>query len=173
MKPANKALVRTQSTLRFVCAAQLNRYAKEGNNMNNELLKRALKICLGLFIFVLVLGQLVGWAVTEKPWLERLWISAFAGGGFGVIGAGVGLVIGGIGFALGGGAFGLAGWLVFGVLGFGAGALGGSLWTIISDPQNFDFDYFRLTAIVVIAAVTALVGVLAATTLGRNVRDRI
>ena len=141
--------------------------------MKRELLNGAFKLCLGLFIFVLVFGQLVGWAVTEKPWLERLWISAFAGGGFGIIGAGVGLVFGGIGLALGGGAIGLAGWLVFGVLGFGAGALGGSLWTIISDPQNYDFDYFRLTAIVVTAAVTALVGVLAATTLGRNMGGRI
>jgi len=141
--------------------------------MYSEIIRTALKLAFGLFIFVIILGQLVGWAVTEKSWIERLWISLFAGGGFGAIGAGLGLIIGGIGFALGGAAFGVAGWLVFGVLGFGAGALGGSLWTILSDPQYYDFDYFRLTVIVVIAAVFALAGVLAASKLERSVQQRV
>lgn len=141
--------------------------------MNSETIKTVLKLAFGLFIFVIILGQFVGWAVTEKSWIERLWISLFAGGGFGVIGAGLGLIIGGIGFALGGGAFGVAGWLVFGVLGFGAGALGGSLWTILSDPQNYDFDYFRLTVIIVIAAVIALAGVLAASKFGQSLHQRV
>ena len=110
---------------------------------------------------------MIGWAVTEKPWWERLWISLFAGGGFGLLGAGIGLVIGGIGFAMGGGAFGLAGWLVFGVLGFGAGALGGSLWTIIANPQSYDFDWLRLTIVIVVAAVVSLGTVTVASRFGR------
>lgn len=37
--PRNKALVRTQTTLRFVCAAQLMRYAREAAlpPSNNEI----------------------------------------------------------------------------------------------------------------------------------------
>ena len=162
-----------QKFTRQTHAVNAYKLCKQGGVMGSRLLKRAIQASLGLFIFVVVFAQLAGWAVTEKAWLERLWISVFTGGSFGLLGAGLGLIIGGIGFALGGGAFGVAGWLVFGVLGFGAGALGGSLWTILSNPQNYDFDYFRLTLIIVVASVVALVGILTVSKIERTIQTYI
>jgi hypothetical protein len=81
--------------------------------------------------------------------------------------------LGGMGLALGGGAIGLIGWLTFGVLGFGIGAVSGSLWTILQNPQNYDFDYLRLSVIVVAAFTGALVSVLFASKFGRWVRRYI
>lgn len=141
--------------------------------MKNTPLNRALKLAVGMLFFVLVFNQLIGWAVTEKSWFEKLWITVVAGGGFGAVGAGIGLVIGGIGIALGGGAIGLAGWLAFGVFGFGAGALGGSVWTILQNPQHYDFDYIRLSLVVVTAITIALASVVFTTKLGRWIRSYI
>ena len=141
--------------------------------MKNELLKRARNLALGIFVFILVFNQLVGWAVTEKSWIERLLVTIAAGVGFGTIGIGIGLVIGGIGIALGGGAIGLAGWLAFGVLGFGVGAFGGSVWTILQNPQNYNFDYFKLSLVVVVAGTVALASALFSTKLGRWMRSYI
>ena len=141
--------------------------------MKNELILRSLKLTIGFFVFIVIFNQLAGWAITEKSWIEKLWITIIAGGGFGVLGGSIGLVIGGIGLALGGGAIGLAGWLAFGVLGFGVGALGGSVWTIIQNPQNYDFDYFRLSIVVLAAGTTALASVLFSSTLGKWVKSYI
>ena len=121
---------------------------------------RSLKLVLGFFMFMVTFNPLLGWAISEKSWAAKLWITLVSGGGFGAVGAGIGLVIGGIGLALGGGAIGIAGWLAFGVLGFGAGALGGSLWTIIQSPQNYDFDFFRLSLVVIAATTAALASVM-------------
>lgn len=138
-----------------------------------NLLKQSIKLILGVFVFVLIFNQFVGWAVTEKSWIEKLWITFSAGGGFGVIGTVVGLIVGGIGVAIGGGAIGIAGWLAFGVLGFGAGALGGSIWTIMSNPGAYNYDSFKLSVVVVIALSAAAASVLSATKLGRWIRRYI
>jgi hypothetical protein len=137
--------------------------------MNKQLLINSLKLTLGIFVFILIFNQFIGWAITEKSWFERLWITLAAGGGFGVAGAGIGLLIGGIGLALGGGAIGLAGWLAFGVLGFGTGALGGSIYTIILNPSNYDIDTIRLVALVAFSAIAAMTVVLFMSKTGRLV----
>lgn len=138
--------------------------------MKSQPLKRFLNLILGYFVFVLVFNQFVGWAVNEKSWLEKLWITLGSGGVFGAVGAGLGLIVGGIGLALGGGAIGIAGWLTFGVLGFGTGALGGSIWAIIQDPQNYDFDIFRFSLVVIVALAVAVASVLFASKLGKCIK---
>jgi hypothetical protein len=141
--------------------------------MNALYLKRTLKLVLWMFIFMVVLNQLIGWAVTEKTWLEKLMLTLTAGGVFGAVGAGVGLVIGGIGIAVFGTAFGIPGVLACGLLGFGLGGWGGSLYTILQSPQDFTFDYFRLVLVVGAAATAGAVAVLSATAVGRWLRSRI
>ncbi len=134
--------------------------------MNSELSKKLFKLIVGTFVFTVLLNQFIGWAITEKPWHEQLWVTVAAAGGLGSAGAVLGLLIGGMGLVLGGGAIGLAGWLVFGLLGFGVGALGGSLYTILESPQNFDFDIFRLSILLIVSAFSALIVVLYTSKIG-------
>jgi hypothetical protein len=140
---------------------------KEKKNMKNENIKRTFNLAIAFYVFVVVFNQFAGWAITEKSWIERLWITLVAGGGFGVLGAGIGMVLGGVGLALGGGAIGVSGWLAFSVLGFGAGALGGSILTIIQNPQNYDYDYFRLSIVVIFSCTIATASALFASKFGR------
>ena len=141
--------------------------------MKKKFLKILLKLVLGVFVFMATLSQLLGWAISEKLWVEKLWVTAASGGVFGAIGLGVGVVIGGIGLALGGGAIGIAGWLVFGVLGFGAGALGGSLWTIIQSPQDYNIDFFRLSLVLIAATTVTIASLMLTSRCGRWVRRYI
>ena len=117
--------------------------------------KRSMLYILGILVFVILLNQFIGFAITAKPWYERLFItavSAFAGGGVGAV---VGLIIGGIGVALMGTAIGLVGWLALGLAGFGVGALGGSVYTILANPQFYDFNCWKLTLVTVVCLSTA------------------
>ncbi len=116
---------------------------------------RVVQYIMAVLVFVLLLNQLIGFAVAEKSWYERLLItavSAISGGGIGAV---VGLVIGGIGVALMGTAIGLLGWVALGLAGFGIGALGGSLYTIIANPQFYDFNFWKLSLIIVVCLSTA------------------
>jgi hypothetical protein len=114
-----------------------------------------MRYLVAVMVFVLLLNQLIGFAVTEKPWYERLFltiVSAITGGGIGVL---VGLIIGGIGLALMGTAIGLIGWLALGLAGFGLGALGGSIYTILANPKSYDFDFWKLLLVIVVCLTTA------------------
>ena len=136
-------------------------------------LNRSFKLVIGILVFLIIMNHFIGWAVIEKTWFEKLWITIVAGSGFGTIGAIIGLVIGGIGLAICGNAVGIAGWLTFGVLGFGTGAFGGSLYTILTEPQNFSFDKGKLSLLIFCGAVAALIIVLVISKVGRLTRDYI
>lgn len=137
--------------------------------MNPDLWKKLLKLILGILVFTVFLNLSIGWAVTEKPWYEQFWVTIASAGGLGAAGTVLGLVIGGIGLAIGGGAIGLAGWLVFGVLGFSVGALGGSLYTIFADPGKFDFNYFKLVILFIGIGVSVFIAFLYASKVGRMI----
>lgn len=137
--------------------------------MNPDLWKKLLKLTFGFLVFILLLDQFLWWPAEEKPLPEQILVILTSAGGLGAAGAVLGFVIGGIGLALMGGAIGLAGWLVFGVLGFGAGALGGSLYTILNNHQNYDFNIFRLTVLLILIALSAHVAVLYASKIGRKI----
>jgi len=116
--------------------------------------KRVVQYLVAVFVFVILLNQLIGFAVTPKPWYERFFItivSSIAGGG---IGAAIGLSIGGIGVALMGTAVGI-GLVTLTLTGFGIGALGGSVYTILANPRHYDFDFWKLLLIVVVCLTTA------------------
>jgi hypothetical protein len=117
--------------------------------------KRIVQYLVAVFIFVILLNQLIGFAVTAKPWYERLFISAVSAVTGGGIGAVVGFIIGGIGVALMGTAIGLMGWVALGLAGFGIGALGGSVYTILANPQFYDLDFWKLLLIIVVCLTTA------------------
>ena len=117
--------------------------------------ERIVQYLVAVFIFVILLNQLIGFAVTAKPWYERLFITAVTAVTGGGIGAVVGLIIGGIGVALMGTAIGLIGWLALGLAGFGIGALGGSVYTLLANPQYYDFDFWKLLLIIVVCLTTA------------------
>lgn len=117
--------------------------------------KRIVQYLVVFFVFLILLNQLIGFALTEKPWYERLFItvvSAVTGGGIGAV---VGLIIGGIGVALMGTAIGLIGWVTLGLASSGIGALGGSVYTILANPQFYDFDFWKLLLIIVVCLSTA------------------
>lgn len=119
--------------------------------------ERLIKLLVGGLVFVVLLNLLIGFAVTEKPWYERLYVTAATAISGGGIGAAVGIIVGGIGVALMGTAVGVVGWVLFGVAGFGIGALGGSIYTIVSTPQFYDFDAWKLVLLSAVSASAAWV----------------
>lgn len=117
--------------------------------------RRIVQYLVAVSVFVILLNQLIGFAATPKPWHERLIItvvSAVAGGGVGAL---VGFIIGGIGVALMGTAIGLIGWLALGLVGIGIGALGGSIYTILVNPELFNYNFWKLLLIIVVCLTTA------------------
>lgn len=128
------------------------------------MLKISSQILAGVLVFILALNGLIEMAVVEKPFYARLYhtaIGAFAGGGIGVL---AGVVIGGVGVVMMGTGIGLAGAALFGVAGFGLGALGGSLWTIITNTEMYQVD---CTKLIIVIVASFLLAVVAAVFLGR------
>jgi hypothetical protein len=130
--------------------------------MRKMKLREAISRCIGylvfMLIFVLVLNQFIGLAVTEKTWFEKLYSTFIGGGVGGLVGVGVGLLIGGIGIATGGWAIGVVGWLAVGMVGGTAGALGGSIFSIMSSPESYDIHYLGLASLFIGGILSGLIG---------------
>ncbi len=112
-----------------------------------------------LFIVALfVINLLIGYAVTEKTWYEKLWSTIVGGSAGAAIGAISGAIIGGIGVAMGGWAIGLLGWLAVGIVGGTLGALGGSVYTILSNPNNYNINYIAICTIFIGGIISGIIG---------------
>lgn len=123
--------------------------------MKMEAFKNSVKYLFMGTVFLLCLNSLIHFAITPKPWYEGFYItvlSALTGVGIGGI---LGLITGGIWVILispMGIVFGFLGAVSFGIVGLGIGALGGSLYTIASNPENYDINRLLLGLIIVISA---------------------
>ncbi|MDR0902994.1 MAG: hypothetical protein LBM92_09535 [Opitutaceae bacterium] len=117
--------------------------------------KKFFKTILVISIAVIIVNQFIGFAITPKPWYERLYLTLIGGGAGGVMGLLAGLAIGGaIGIAALGGGIGVPWVLAGAMLGFAGGSLTGSILAILQNPGDYDINGFKL-AILIIMAVSA------------------